>query len=133
VLTQQVLLHATAPCPPPAQLGEGGYAYVFLVREVPTPEQPLVEDALYALKRVRRGPARQQPAAGLAADSSTPAGLGASPRTAPPLPPLPTVGREGNPQGPAAPGARRGPLAARAGAAGQQQQHRPAAPCSRGR
>ncbi|GBF99323.1 serine threonine kinase [Raphidocelis subcapitata] len=34
------------------QLGEGGYAFVHLVRELPTPQRPLVEDEPLALKRV---------------------------------------------------------------------------------
>ncbi|KAI8472757.1 MAG: hypothetical protein J3K34DRAFT_412989, partial [Monoraphidium minutum] len=34
------------------QLGEGGYAFVYLVREVATAQQPLVEDVPLALKRV---------------------------------------------------------------------------------
>lgn len=49
----------TAPKPPPTpwppnhtQLGEGGYAFVYLVRELPTPQRPLVDSEPLALKRV---------------------------------------------------------------------------------
>lgn len=34
------------------QLGEGGYAFVYLVREVPTAHSSLVEPDVYALKKV---------------------------------------------------------------------------------
>lgn len=48
----QQLRHAHVQRSP--QLGEGGYAIVYLVKEVPTPEQPLVEPMPYALKKVGR-------------------------------------------------------------------------------
>jgi hypothetical protein len=48
------------------QLGEGGYAFVYLVREVPTAQQPLVDDAPLALKRVRGAGRSAQEAASLA-------------------------------------------------------------------
>jgi hypothetical protein len=34
------------------QLGEGGYAFVYLVKEVPTPQHPLVEATPFAVKKV---------------------------------------------------------------------------------
>lgn len=42
--------------PPLAQLGEGGYAYVYLVRELPSPRRPRAGGEPLALKRVRCGP-----------------------------------------------------------------------------
>lgn len=34
------------------QLGEGGYSFVYLVRELPTEEHPAIPESFYALKKV---------------------------------------------------------------------------------
>lgn len=36
-------------------LGEGGYAYVYLVNELPTTQAAVVDDTPYALKKVSAG------------------------------------------------------------------------------